>query len=412
MARINENYRKLRAGYLFPEIGRRVADFQQANPDADLIRLGIGDVTLPLAPAIVEALRSAASELGTVEGFRGYGPDRGGYDFLVDAILEHDYRARGASVEADEIFVSDGSKQDSGNIQEIFGQGCSLAVTDPVYPVYVDTNVMAGRTGDADDQGRYQGIVYLPANEANGFMPGPPDRAVDLVYLCSPNNPTGAVASRANLEVWVAWARQHDSVLLFDAAYDAFIQDPALPRSIYEIEGARECAIEMRSFSKRAGFTGLRCAYTVVPRELTGTAAGGERVSIRDLWARRQATKFNGVPYVVQRAAEAVFSPEGRKQTGEQVSYYMGNAGVLRQGLGAAGFRVFGGEHAPYIWMRTPRGNSSWEFFDRLLSEVHVVGTPGAGFGAAGEGYVRLSAFNDRQRVEAAVERIRTAFGT
>jgi LL-diaminopimelate aminotransferase len=410
MARINENYQKLQAGYLFPEIGRRVAAFQKNHPDAELIRLGIGDVTLPLAPAIVEALRRAAEEMGTADGFRGYGPDRGGYDFLVDAIREHDYGSRGVAIAEDEIFVSDGSKQDSGNIQEIFGESCSILVTDPVYPVYVDTNVMAGRTGTADDQGRYQGIVYLPATEDNGFTPAPPEQGVDLAYLCSPNNPTGAVASRANLEAWVDWARRHDSVLLFDAAYDAFIQDPALPRSIYEIDGARECAVEMRSFSKRAGFTGVRCAYTVVPKELTGVTASGDRASLHALWSRRVSTKFNSVPYVIQRAAEAVFSNEGAKQTAEQVAYYMSNAGLLRAGLSAAGFRVFGGEHAPYIWMRTPEGTASWEFFDRLLTEAHVVCTPGAGFGAAGEGYARISAFNSREKVEAAIERIRAAF--
>jgi LL-diaminopimelate aminotransferase len=367
-------------------------------------------VTLPLAPAIVEALRRAAEEMGTADGFRGYGPDRGGYDFLVDAIREHDYGSRGVAIAEDEIFVSDGSKQDSGNIQEIFGESCSILVTDPVYPVYVDTNVMAGRTGTADDQGRYQGIVYLPATEDNGFTPAPPEQGVDLAYLCSPNNPTGAVASRANLEAWVDWARRHDSVLLFDAAYDAFIQDPALPRSIYEIDGARECAVEMRSFSKRAGFTGVRCAYTVVPKELTGVTASGDRASLHALWSRRVSTKFNSVPYVIQRAAEAVFSNEGAKQTAEQVAYYMSNAGLLRTGLSAAGFRVFGGEHAPYIWMRTPEGTASWEFFDRLLTEAHVVCTPGAGFGAAGEGYARISAFNSREKVEAAIERIRAAF--
>jgi LL-diaminopimelate aminotransferase len=408
MARINENYRKLQAGYLFPEIGRRVAAFQKERPGAAIIRLGIGDVTLPLAPAVVEALRAAVDEMGSESGFRGYGPDQG-YGFLIEPILEHDYRARGVSLAADEIFVSDGSKQDSGNIQEIFARECSVAVTDPVYPVYVDTNVMAGRSGEADGP-RYRGIVYLPASEANGFVPDPPQARVDLAYLCSPNNPTGAVASRASLEAWVAWARVHDAVLVYDAAYDAYIQDPALPHSIYEIPGAAECAIEMRSFSKRAGFTGLRCAYSVVPHALRGSTASGERVPLHGLWARRQSTKFNGVPYVVQRAAAAVFSPEGRKQTGEQVAYYMENARVLREGLGGAGFTLYGGEHAPYLWMKTPRGLSSWECFDRLLARAHVVTTPGAGFGAAGEGYIRISAFNSRAKVEEAVARILRAF--
>ena len=411
MALINENYRKLQAGYLFPEIGRRVAAFVAENPQARVIRLGIGDVTLPLTPAIVEALRDAAVGLGTAAGFRGYGPDRGGYDFLVDAILEHDYRARGVDIDPTEMFVSDGSKQDSGNIQEIFGHGCTIAVTDPVYPVYVDTSVMAGRTGPADAQGRYAGVTYLPATEANAFAPAPPEAAVDIAYLCSPNNPTGAVATRAQLEAWVAWAHAHDAVLIFDAAYDAFIQDPALPHSIYEIEGAKQVAIEMRSFSKRAGFTGLRCAYTVVPHALTGSTAAGERVPFNALWARRHATKFNGVPYPIQKAAAAVFTPEGRKQTGEQVDYYMANARALREGLGAAGLTLFGGEHAPYIWMRTPDGLSSWECFDALLRDAHVVCTPGSGFGASGEGYVRLSAFNDRARVDEAIARIAGIFG-
>jgi LL-diaminopimelate aminotransferase len=411
MARINEHYRKLQAGYLFPEIQRRVRAYETANPDANLIRLGIGDVTLPLAPAVVEALRRAAEEMGTSEGLHGYGPDQG-YDFLLDAIAEHDYRARGVQIDPSEIFVSDGSKQDSGNIQEIFGTDCRIAVTDPVYPVYVDTNVMAGRAGEADADGRYADILYLPATEENAFSPDPPDARVDLVYLCSPNNPTGSVASRENLADWVAWARANDAVILFDAAYDAFITDPALPHSIYEIDGARECAIEMRSFSKRAGFTGVRCAYTVVPAEVTGATAAGDRVPLRELWGRRQSTKFNGVPYVVQRAAAAVFSPEGRKQTAEQVAHYMENARRLREGLSAGGFRVFGGVNAPYIWLRTSTGVSSWEFFDRLLAEAHVVGTPGSGFGPSGEGYFRLSAFNSRENVDEAIERTRRAFAT
>jgi len=406
MARINENYQKLQAGYLFPEIGRRVRAYQEQHPDAPVIRLGIGDVTLPLAPAVVEALHAAADEMGTAEGFRGYGPEAGAEDFLLDAIREHDFASRGVSLERDEIFVSDGSKQDSGNIQEIFGQDCTIAVTDPVYPVYVDTNVMAGRTGAADDDGRYAGITYLPATPDNGFTPAPPGSRVDLAYLCSPNNPTGAVASRENLAAWVAWARANDAVLIFDAAYDAFIQDPALPRSIYEIEGARECAIEMRSFSKRAGFTGVRCAYTVVPKALTGSAGGGERVSLNALWGRRHATKFNGVPYVNQRAAAATFSPAGRKQCGEQVAHYMANAAHIRDGLGRAGFSCYGGEHAPYVWVKTPDGQSSWDCFDRILDGAHVVCTPGSGFGAAGEGFVRISAFNSRENVEEATRRL------
>jgi LL-diaminopimelate aminotransferase len=410
MAHVNENYRKLAAGYLFPEIGRRVRAFSEANPDAAIIRLGIGDVTLPLAPVVVAAMHEAVDEMATEAGFHGYGPENG-YDFLLDAIREHDFRTRGVEIARSEIFVSDGSKQDSGNIQEIFGADCRIAVTDPVYPVYVDTNVMAGRSGVADAEGRFEGITYLAATATNHFCPAPPAKRVDIAYLCSPNNPTGAVATRADLEAWVAWARDVDCVLIFDAAYDAFIQDPALPHSIYEIDGARECAIEMRSFSKRAGFTGVRCAYTVVPQELSGSTRSGERVPLNPLWARRHATKFNSVPYVVQRAAAATFTPDGRKQTGEQVDYYMANAALLREGLTAAGFRLFGGEHAPYIWMRTPDQLSSWDCFDRLLERAHVVSTPGSGFGAAGEGYIRLSAFNSRENVEAAIERTVKAFG-
>jgi LL-diaminopimelate aminotransferase len=405
MARINENFQKLSAGYLFPEIGRRVRAYADANPDADIIRLGIGDVTLPLAPAVVDAMHAAVDEMGTDKGFRGYGPGNG-YDFLLDGIREHDYRARGIEIDSDEIFVSDGSKQDSGNIQEIFGQDSTLLVTDPSYPVYVDTNVMAGRTGGADDNGYYGGIKYLPATEENGFMPTPPSEAIELAYLCSPNNPTGAVATRENLEAWVAWAKEHDAVILFDAAYDAFIQDDSLPRSIYEIEGAKDCAIEMRSFSKRAGFTGVRCAYMVIPKTVTGTTASGERVALNQLWGRRHATKFNSVPYVIQRAAAATFTPEGQAQTQEQVRHYMENARLIRDGLAAANFTVFGGEHAPYIWMRTPDGQTSWDCFDTLLSQAQVVGTPGSGFGPSGEGYFRISAFNSRANVEEAIRRI------
>ena len=409
MARINESYRRLRAGYLFPEIGRRVRAFEAAQPEAPVIRLGIGDVTLPLAPAIVSALREAAAEMGTPQGFRGYGPEQG-YEFLLDAIREHDFAARGVDLERDEIFVSDGSKCDTGNIQEIFGAECSIAVTDPVYPVYVDTSVMAGRSGAADEDGRFAGIHYLVANEANGFVPEPPRERVDLAFLCTPNNPTGAVASREQLTRWVAWARANDAVILFDAAYEAYIQDPALPRSIYEIDGAKQCAIEFRSFSKRAGFTGLRCAFAVVPKALTGSTVAGERVCLNALWQRRQTTKFNGVSYPVQRAAAAVYSPEGLKQTAEQIAYYMENAKLLRERLGAAGFTLFGGVHAPYIWLRTPQRMGSWEFFDRLLADANVVGTPGAGFGPAGEGYFRLSAFSSRENVEEAIGRIRRVF--
>jgi LL-diaminopimelate aminotransferase len=410
MARINEHYAKLPASYLFPEIGRRVRAYQAANPDAKVIRLGIGDVTEPLAPAIVEAMHAAVDEMAKRETFHGYGPEQG-YDFLVEAIRQNDYASRGVDIAADEIFVSDGSKCDSGNVQEIFALAARVAITDPVYPVYVDSNVMAGRTAAAGADGRYPGFVYLVGNEANGFQPDPPNQPVDVVYLCSPNNPTGTVATRAQLEKWVAWARGHDAVILFDAAYEAYISDPSLPRSIYEIPGAKDCAIELRSFSKRAGFTGVRCAFMVVPKTVTGVDPSGKRVSLNALWARRHTTKFNGASYVVQKGAAAAYSPAGLEQTNGQIAFYMENARLLREGLAAAGFTIFGGVHAPYIWIRTAGGASSWEFFDQMLNKAQVVGTPGAGFGPAGEGYFRLSAFNSRANVEEAIGRIRKAFG-
>jgi LL-diaminopimelate aminotransferase len=409
MARINEHYAKLPAGYLFPEIGRRVRAYQAAHPDAKVIRLGIGDVTEPLAPAIVEAMHAAVDEMGRRDTFRGYGPEQG-YDFLVDAIREHDYASRGVTIAADEIFVSDGSKCDSGNIQEIFSLAAKIAVTDPVYPVYVDSNVMAGRTAAAGSDGRYLGLVYLVGTEANGFQPEPPSEPVDVVYLCSPNNPTGTVATRAQLERWVAWARANDAIILFDAAYESYITDPSLPHSIYEIDGARDCAIELRSFSKRAGFTGVRCAFMVVPKSVTGDG-NGKRVPLNALWSRRHTTKFNGASYIVQRGAAAAYSPAGLAQTREQIAFYLENARLLRDGLGAAGFTIFGGVHAPYLWLKTANRASSWDFFDRLLAEAQVVGTPGAGFGPAGEGYFRLSAFNSRANIDEAIGRIRRVFG-
>jgi LL-diaminopimelate aminotransferase len=408
--RINEHYAKLPASYLFPEIGRRVRAYQAAHPDAKVIRLGIGDVTEPLAPAIVEAMHAAVDEMGRPGTFRGYGPEQG-YEFLIEAIRRHDFAERGIEIASDEIFVSDGSKCDSGNVQEIFALGAKIAVTDPVYPVYVDSNVMAGRTGAAGPDGHYPGLVYLVGTEANGFQPEPPSEPVDVAYLCSPNNPTGTALSRAQLERWVAWARANDAVILFDAAYEAYISDPALPHSIYEIPGATECALELRSFSKRAGFTGVRCAYMVVPKAVTGADPGGKRVALNTLWARRHTTKFNGVSYVVQRAAAAAYSPAGLAQTRAQIGFYMENARLLREGLGAAGFAMFGGVHAPYLWLRAPGRATSWELFDRLLAEAHVVGTPGSGFGPAGEGYFRLSAFNSRENIEEAIARIRKAFG-
>ena len=410
MVKVNENYLKLKAGYLFPEIARRVKAFQEANPGAPLIRLGIGDVTEPLPEACRLAMKAAIDDMGRHEDFRGYGPEQG-YAWLREAIASHDFQARGCAITPEEIFVSDGSKCDSSNILDILGEGNRIAVTDPVYPVYVDSNVMAGRTGDADGQGQYGGLTYLPITAANGFVAPLPSSPVDLIYLCFPNNPTGAVASRAHLQQWVDYARSNGALILFDAAYEAFIQDPELPHSIYEIEGARECAIEFRSFSKNAGFTGTRCAFTVVPRGLMGQAPTGEQVELWGLWNRRQCTKFNGVSYVVQRGAEAVYSVEGQRQVKALIDFYMENAAIIRRELTAAGFGVYGGEQAPYVWLKTPAGTDSWGFFDQLLGRAHVVGTPGSGFGAAGEGYFRLSAFNSRANVNEAMTRLR-ALGT
>jgi len=405
MARINENYLKLKAGYLFPEIGRRVREFSQANPKADIIRLGIGDVTEPLPPAIIKAMHGAVDEMAKRESFHGYGPEQG-YDFLREAIVENDFKARGCDIAADEVFISDGSKCDTGNILDIFGLDNRVAVQDPVYPVYVDTNVMAGRTGAAEASGRYAGLVYLPCTAENGFTPELPQEKVDLIYLCSPNNPTGATLTKEALAKWVAFAKQNDAILLFDAAYEAYISDASLPHSIYEVAGARDVAIEFRSFSKNAGFTGTRCAYTVVPKSLTGTTASGERREIYPLWNRRHTTKFNGVSYPVQVGAAAAYSPEGKAQIRELVEFYLTNAKLLREGLVKAGFIVFGGVNAPYLWLRTPNGATSWDFFDRLLSEAHLVGTPGSGFGSCGEGYFRLSAFNSRKNVEETLNRL------
>ncbi len=406
MVQVNGNYLKLKAGYLFPEIARRVRAFSDANPSAALIRLGIGDVTEPLPQACRAAMKRAVDEMGTRDGFRGYGPEQG-YQWLREKIASNDFQARGCQISAEEIFVSDGSKCDSSNILDILGPENRIAVTDPVYPVYVDSNVMAGRTGEADELGRYGGLSYLPITAANGFTAEIPTEKVDLIYLCFPNNPTGAVASKAQLKAWVDYARANEALILFDAAYEAFIQDPELPHSIYEIEGARECAIEFRSFSKNAGFTGTRCAFTVVPRGLMGKAINGEKVEIWGLWNRRQCTKFNGVSYIVQRAAEAVYSSEGAAEVKALVAFYMENAAIIRNALSAAGLQVYGGEQAPYVWIKTPEGLDSWGFFDNLLSGANVVGTPGSGFGAAGEGYFRLSAFNSRANVEEAMARLK-----
>jgi LL-diaminopimelate aminotransferase len=404
----NENYLKLKAGYLFPEIARRVKTFCEENPDARVIRLGIGDVTEPLPPAITEAMRRAVEEMGQRESFRGYGPEQG-YEFLREAIAEHDFRSRGCDISPEEIFVSDGSKCDTGNILEIFGPGNRIAVTDPVYPVYVDTNVMAGNTGPANESGEFEGLVYLKASAESGFNPPLPEEKVDIIYLCSPNNPTGTALARTQMEEWVSYARNNGSVLLFDAAYEAFIQDPDIPHSIYEIPGAREVAIEFRSFSKLAGFTGVRCAFTVIPSDLEARTQDGRPVKLHALWTRRHTTKFNGVSYITQRGAEAVYSPEGRRQTREIIAFYLENARIIRETLQEAGLTVFGGVNAPYVWVETPGRMPSWEFFDALLKRAHVVCTPGSGFGAAGEGYIRISAFNSRENVQEAMRRVRQA---
>jgi len=407
MASLNSHYLKLKAGYLFPEIGRRVSAFLAADPAAGarLIRCGIGDVTEPLPEAVRAAMHAAVDELGTREGFHGYGPEQG-YEFLRAAIAEGDFRSRGIDVADDEIFVSDGSKCDCANILDVLGPDNRIAVMDPVYPVYVDTNVMAGHTGGAEADGSYAGLVYLPCTPENDFMAGPPDTPVDVVYLCSPNNPTGAAASRRKLEEWVAYALEHGALILFDAAYEAYISDPALPRSIYEIPGARKCAIEFRSFSKNGGFTGVRCAFTVVPKELELRDASGGMRPLHPLWNRRFSTKFNGVSYVTQRGAAALYSPEGRAQVADLIAGYMGNAAILREAVAGAGLAVYGGVNAPYIWVKGPAGAGSWDLFDRILNQAKVVVTPGSGFGAAGDGYFRISAFNSRERAAEAASRL------
>ncbi len=407
MALLNSHYLKLRAGYLFPEIARRVQAFCTAEPEAAkrLIRCGIGDVTEPLPEAARAAMHRAIDEMGTRAGFHGYGPEQG-YEFLRHAIAEHDFRARGLEVADDEIFVSDGSKCDTGNILDILGAGNCIAVTDPVYPVYVDTNVMAGHTGEADAGGSYAGLVYLEGNAGNGFVADVPREKVDVAYLCFPNNPTGAVATRAQLTRWVEYAREHETLLLFDAAYEAYISDPAVPHSIYEIPGARECAIEFRSFSKNGGFTGTRCAFTVVPKSLLARTETGEQRPLHPLWSRRMTTKFNGVSYIVQRAAEALYTEDGKSQVRTLLEHYMGNASILRAAVQQAGLQVWGGENAPYIWVRAPAGLTSWQVFDRMLQDINVVITPGSGFGFAGEGYFRISAFNSRANVQEVARRI------
>lgn len=399
---VNENYDKLQSSYLFADIARRVKAYQAAHPEQRVIRLGIGDVTQPLPPACIAALHQAVDEMAGAETFRGYGPEQG-YDFLREAIAANDYRSRGAAVDADEVFVSDGAKCDTANIQELFGTKIKVAIPDPVYPVYADTNVMAGRTGKCRN-GRYSGFVYLPCTAANGFVPDLPAKRVDLIYLCFPNNPTGATATRDQLARWVQYARDHQALILFDAAYEAFIRDPSIPHSIYEIEGAREVAIEFRSYSKTAGFTGTRCAFTVVPRNCRAFTRKGEPALLHPLWNRRHTTKFNGVSYPIQRAAEAVYSPDGKKQTRDLIDFYLGNARIIRDTVTRLGLPVTGGVNGPYLWVKT--GRDSWAFFDRLLNQAQVVTTPGSGFGRCGHGYIRISAFNSRANVEEAMARI------
>jgi LL-diaminopimelate aminotransferase len=405
MAYINENYLKLTAGYLFPEIGRRVKMFQDANPSAKIIRMGIGDVTEPLPPAVIDAMHKAVDEMGHRETFRGYGPEQG-YDFLREAIAKNDFQSRGCDVSADEIFVSDGSKCDCGNILDILGDDNKIAVTDPVYPVYVDTNVMAGNTESADEGGEYGGLIYLRATAKNNFLPELPKEKVDVIYLCSPNNPTGTVIPRERLTQWVNYARENGAIILFDAAYESYISDASVPHSIYEIPGAHEVAVEFRSFSKTAGFTGVRAAYTVMPKTLMGSTKDRKRVDLYRLWHRRHTTRFNGVSYIVQRGCEAIYSDAGKQQVRKLVDFYMSNAKIIREKLTSLGMKVFGGVNAPYVWVKTPGELTSWEFFDSLLSKANVVCTPGSGFGVSGEGYVRLSAFNSRENVDEAMRRI------
>ena len=405
MVQVNENYLKLKAGYLFPEIAKRVKIYSQSNKNAEIIKLGIGDVTEPLPRACIEAMGKALDEMGTINGFRGYGPEQG-YSWLREKISEHDFISRGCQISPEEIFVSDGSKCDSSNILDILGKDNSIAVTDPVYPVYVDSNVMTGRTGDSLENGTYQGLTYLAINEGNNFLPELPEKKVDILYLCFPNNPTGATINKAELKKWVDYALQNKSLILFDAAYEAFIQDNDIPHSIYEIEGAKDCAIEFRSFSKNAGFTGVRCAFTVIPKNLKGLSSTNEEIELWPLWNRRQSTKFNGVSYVVQKGAEAVYSLEGKKQVRGLIDFYMENAKIMKNKLQNSGYKVYGGDNAPYIWIKVPDQMTSWDFFDFLLQKVSVVGTPGSGFGLAGEGYFRLSAFNSRSNVLDAMERI------
>ncbi|MGB9937875.1 MAG: LL-diaminopimelate aminotransferase [Methanobacterium sp.] len=405
MVKINENYLLLKSSYIFAEIARRVEKFQNENPDADVIRMGIGDVTKPLPKAVAEEFKNAVDEMSSSETFRGYGPEQG-YDFLIGEIIKNDFEPLGISLDNDEVFISDGAKCDTGNIQEIFGLDNVVAVTDPVYPVYVESNIMAGRGGPMGEDGKYEGLVYIPCTAENDFIPELPKTPVDLIYLCYPNNPTGTTLTKEQLTKWVNYAKENKSIILFDAAYEAYIQEDDIPHSIYEIEGAREVAIEFRSFSKNAGFTGTRCAYTVVPKEVMGYDKESNAYSLNPLWNRRQTTKFNGVSYPVQVAAKAVYSEEGQKEIKEYIEYYMKNAAIIRNSLKEMGLNIYGGVNSPYIWVKTPNNMDSWEFFDLLLNEANVVGTPGVGFGPSGEGYFRITAFNTLENTKEAMERI------
>lgn len=407
MITINENYLKLQDSYLFSTVAKRIEKFTKEHPDKKIIKLGIGDVTLPIAPVVGEAIKKATEEMLKKETFRGYGPEQG-YDFLREKIAKYDYEALGVTIETDEIFVSDGAKCDTGNIGEIFGQDNVIAITDPVYPVYLDTNIMAGRTGEYNEKtAKFENVAYLPTTAKNNFIPELPTKKVDMIYLCFPNNPTGTVLTKEELARWVTYAKENKAIILFDGAYEAFITEEGIPHSIYEIEGAKEVAIEFRSFSKTAGFTGVRCAYTVVPKELKAYTKEGKEISLNQLWNRRQCTKFNGVPYITQRAAEAIYSEEGQKQIKQNIAYYQENAKLIVEGLQKEGYTVFGGKNAPYIWLRVPESYTSWEFFDYLLEKANVVGTPGSGFGPSGEGYFRLTAFGSRENTIEAMERIK-----
>jgi len=409
MAFINENYMRLPGNYLFAEVAKRRDSYLKAHPNADVIKLGIGDVTKPLQPEVIKSLHSAADEMADEKTFKGYGPDGYGYGFLISTIIEKDYNSRGISLDMDEIFISDGAKSDTANIQEIFSTDSIIALTDPVYPVYLDSNVMAGRTGTYDSEsGRFNKVVYMPCNAENSFSPELPTQKVDMIYLCFPNNPTGTTLSKAQLKKWVDYAKANKCVILYDSAYEAYISEADVPHSIYEIEGAKEVAIEFRSFSKTAGFTGTRCAYTVIPKSLMAEDAKGEQISLNKLWYRRQTTKFNGVAYIIQKAAEAVYSEEGKKQVKAVIGYYMTNASIIRKGLLNLGIQVFGGVNAPYIWLKTPNNMDSWAFFDKLLEEANILGTPGSGFGPSGQGYFRLTAFGSRENTEKALERFKT----